>query len=327
MLRKIRTRMLIGLGFALILGCTGWVIDSKAKASPPIDQIPAQAGSSPLDGVTLAQVQSTLPDEMTPDCQGCHDIVREHWQAGAHGQAISDQTFQQAWAEQGSPLECMQCHTTGFDAATGTWDYDGVACVTCHNPVNENHPQEVMPTDISSRLCGECHLDTFAQWETSVHAQEDLACVSCHNAHTTDIKADDVQQLCSSCHSDAVHYFNFTPHAEAGLLCTDCHLRISGSEMGDGHGKRLHYFKVDIDTCVECHSDGLHSYTPAAMGQDENQTVSQSSMIPEIEQNLEAQPGPVSPVGFGILGTLVGLAFGMLLAPWLERWFKRFEMK
>jgi hypothetical protein len=316
MLRKQRTRLLIGLSFALILGCTGWVMAAQAQPYQP-------------QGLTLAQVgSSSLPDEITPDCQGCHDIVQEHWQAGAHGQAATNDTFQQAWLEQGSPSECMQCHTTGYDPATQSSEFDGVACITCHNPVNENHPLEVMPTDVSSRLCGECHLDTFAQWETSVHAQEDLACAGCHNAHTTDIKADDVQQLCSSCHSDAVHYFNFTPHAEAGLLCTDCHLRISGSEMGDGHGKRLHYFKVDIETCVECHSDGLHSYAPAAMGQqDLDEGVSQSSMIPGLEEKLEAQPGPVSPVGFGILGTLVGLAFGMLLAPWLERWFKRFEMK
>ena len=111
MLRTLRTRLLIGLGFALILGCTGWVIDSKAEAPQPVDLIPAQAETSSLDGVTLAQVRSTLPGELTPDCQGCHDIVREHWQAGAHGQAISDQTFQQAWTEQGSPLECMQCQS------------------------------------------------------------------------------------------------------------------------------------------------------------------------------------------------------------------------
>jgi hypothetical protein len=300
MLRKLQTRLFIGLCFALILGCTGWVI--------------------------AAQAEPLVPDELTPDCQGCHDILREHWQAGAHGQAATNETFQQAWQEQGSPAECMQCHTTGYDPATQAWDFEGVACITCHNPVNQNHPMEVMPTDVSSRLCGECHLETFAQWETSIHAAEDLSCVQCHNTHTTDIKADDVQQLCSSCHSDAVHFFNFTPHAQAGMLCTDCHLRISDSEMGDGHGKRLHYFKVDIETCVECHSDGLHTYAPG-MGVQDDEGISQTSMIPGLEENLEAQPDPVSPVGFGILGTLVGLAFGMLLAPWLERWFKRFEMK
>ena len=33
------------------------------------------------------------------------------------------------------------------------------------------------------------------------------------------------------------------------------------------------------------------------------------------------EPEPVSPMGFSALAGLIGLAGGMVLAPWLERWY------
>jgi hypothetical protein len=40
---------------------------------------------------------------------------------------------------------------------------------------------------------------------------------------------------------------------------------------------------------------------------------------------VDVEPGPVSPVGFAVLAGLVGMAGGMVLAPWLERWFRRMQ--
>jgi hypothetical protein len=36
-----------------------------------------------------------------------------------------------------------------------------------------------------------------------------------------------------------------------------------------------------------------------------------------------SEPEPVSPIGFSALAALLGLAGGMVLAPWLERWYAR----
>ena len=47
----------------------------------------------------------------------------------------------------------------------------------------------------------------------------------------------------------------------------------------------------------------------------EEQNVELASVMPE--------PGPVSPVGFAGLAALIGLAVGMVLAPWLENFYKR----
>jgi hypothetical protein len=38
---------------------------------------------------------------------------------------------------------------------------------------------------------------------------------------------------------------------------------------------------------------------------------------------VSAEPRPVGPVGFAALSGLIGMATGMILAPWLERWYKR----
>jgi len=39
--------------------------------------------------------------------------------------------------------------------------------------------------------------------------------------------------------------------------------------------------------------------------------------------SVTPEPGPVSPVGFAGLAALIGLAAGMVLAPWLERFYHR----
>lgn len=224
---------------------------------------------------------------------------------------------------QDKPTECLACHTTGYDPETNTSEYEGVACSVCHSPVNQDHPNEVMPTNVSSRDCGNCHVDTFAEWETSVHAQEDLSCVRCHNSHTTEIKAEDAQALCQTCHSDLVHYFENSTHSKEGLLCIDCHLMVSETEIGDGHGQRMHTFEVDMGTCSKCHIDNLHQ-GGVDIGMEE-EAVLQAGLLPGFETNTQDQPNAVSPIGFAILGTLIGMAFGMLLSPWLERWFSRFS--
>ena len=91
-----------------------------------------------------------------------------------------------------------------------------------------------MQTDISSRLCGQCHVDTFAEWETSQHGQEELTCARCHNPHSNELRLGSMQDTCRTCHKEETHFFTFTAHAEEGLLCTDCHCKPKASrwEMG-----------------------------------------------------------------------------------------------
>jgi hypothetical protein len=281
-------------------------------------------------GIVFAPVGWARPDVQDVEqgeCQDCHEIIRSHWGESAHANAIDDPVFQEAWQAQGKPNDCLSCHTTGYDQETGSWEADGVTCSVCHSPVPSNHPDQIMPTDISSRLCGTCHLDTHQEWSDSVHAQEDMSCVSCHSSHTTSLKASGNQELCQVCHSEEVHFYEFTAHYKEGLLCTDCHLSVSETQMGEGHGKRHHTFTVDTQSCGQCHGEEMHYpvvKSPTAGGQDQMVAVEQAGVGVLIEESAtDSQPGPVSPIGFAVLAALLGTAFGMILAPWSERWYRR----
>ncbi len=295
MLKRMLSRFFIGLCFALPAGL---VVVAVGQASP------------------------YQQDQPLEDCQECHEIIRTHWEDSAHGNALSNPAFQEAWARQANSESCLPCHTTGFDPEAGTWEAEGITCVVCHHPVSENHPEQIMPTDVSSRLCGGCHLDTYDEWADSAHAQEDLACVRCHSPHTASLKATDTQELCRACHNEEVHFYSYTAHFQEGLLCTDCHLRVTDTQPGEGHGQRMHTFTVGRESCGgECHGDEMHFYISEGAAPD---TPEQAGMAPLIGDTiLQSEPDPVSPMGFATLAGLLGMAFGMILAPWLERWFQR----
>ena len=38
---------------------------------------------------------------------------------------------------------------------------------------------------------------------------------------------------------------------------------------------------------------------------------------------IQNEPDPVSPFGFAVLASLVGMGFGIVIAPWLEKWNRR----
>lgn len=283
-----------------------------------------------LGTLAVATVEAQTIDEESSgsECEGCHEITQTHWSKSAHANSVDDLDFQKAWREQGSPTECLACHTTGFDPATGTWETESVSCSVCHGPDPGEHPEQIMPTDISSRTCGNCHLDTHTEWEDSVHGQENLTCIRCHSPHTTDLRADGVQSLCQSCHNDVTHYYGETKHAEEGLLCSDCHLRVSDAaegNMGEGHGQRVHTFTVDLESCSQCHASDMQHPAEGAMTPEDDSIVEGTEPVLSLASAvpINNEPDPVSPFGFAVLASLVGMGFGIVVAPWLEKWNRR----
>jgi predicted CXXCH cytochrome family protein len=290
--------------------------------------------------------QDATPVPNAQECTGCHEGLRGYWEQSAHGYALADPAFQEAWTQQGSPQECLACHTTNYDPETGEYTEGGVGCLTCHSPVPSNHPDTYMPTDVSSRLCGDCHLQTFNEWEISEHGQQGMTCNQCHNPHTAELRVESSQELCNSCHNTEGHYYSFTGHAKEGLLCTDCHLQVNDSpDAGTmGHGERIHTFKTDLETCNDCHLSDMHAEADTAMtGTGEAQTEPAVACYPAETTDLVAStsteagfvparqevtayvsptpsgPGPlvyILPAGFGLI-------FGTMLAPWIERLAKR----
>ena len=47
------------------------------------------------------------------------------------------------------------------------------------------------------------------------------------------------------------------------------------------------------------------------------------AMAAVVTAPVTTEPQPVSPFGFAIVAGLIGLAVGMVLAPWLEKMYKK----
>ncbi len=281
----------------------------------------------PLALISFAFAQAGAPTAtpagQAPQCKDCHAEFQTAWEDGAHGKAITDPAFQSEWEAEGKPKECLGCHTTGFDPVTGTYQAEGVTCNACHDPVASNHPLAPASMSRSASLCGECHRDTYFEWQASKHGQSDLTCVNCHDPHATSLRAKDASTLCASCHGTRVAAFGHTHHAAQGLTCVDCHIGDSNGKNGImGKGKHSHTFAVNLDKCTKCHAAEMHSPAAAMLVPAVTPAVA-SSLSSGEPTTASAEPKPVGPAGFAILTGLIGLAFGIVLAPWLERGFRR----
>ncbi len=304
--------------------------------------------------VTQAKSADQVATPLSDDCGECHEEIVVNSEASPHGQAYADPVFQESWQEQGSPPECLACHTTGYDEMTHAWEEEGVGCATCHE-MGENsahHPEQVMPVDRSSEACGTCHVDTHEDWAISKHAEEDLTCVRCHNPHTASLKKEEVQAVCIDCHNEEAYFYAYTGHSEEGMICTDCHLQVTETELGNGHAKLAHTFAVDLTTCNSCHEKQMHDTTQevifkgtmgGAMGlnldtsiEDETgitpceslDTIKQTrnEIIFPIEMHPET-PAPEAPTQSAPLSFLIAVGFGLILGvigtPVAERAYRK----
>ncbi len=308
-------RLVIALMFALMAAGVTLVMASAQDGGPGTGTAPAAT-------------------PQTPPCVACHTEFAAEWENGPHGKAVSDPVFEAQWTQQGKPGACLVCHVTDYDPATGTWKEDGVACEACHGPMKADHPKSPMPVDRSPELCARCHSDSrfgWQEWQGSTHYQRGMNCTTCHDPHSASLKItrslnggtayNDASQLCVNCHKDVSMNFPYSVHQKRGVTCINCHVTHTENSPADAHTVPDHSFKANLDSCNECHSDQMHS---AADGKPGNAASTNVSTGPQVQQaGLTPAPMPVSPLGYAGLAALVGLAAGMVLAPWLEKLYRR----
>ncbi len=142
-------------------------------------------------------VSAQINEEYTgPEyCKACHPIQYAEWRTTNHSRAYEDPIFREQWEEEGKPGECLECHTTGYDLSTNTYEVEGVTCEVCHGPKN------TMAIDTSKELCQQCHTGTRArQIELGTHGMGGVSCVQCHmykQSHTYRPRA----EACAQCHT------------------------------------------------------------------------------------------------------------------------------
>ena len=213
--------------------------------------------------VRMVQAQDReVPDDVAPgDCASCHLNIARHWEDSPHAHAFDDPVFQEWWQGQGTPGECLTCHTTGYNATTGTFAAEGITCEACHGEVNPDHPPAPIPLRSDTEYCGACHTPTHSEWRLSGHGASNIGCVSCHDPHSQLPIFHVADQMCINCHQDDMGDYLEDLHIMEGIGCVDCHmLVIPPAEMPiDGLVPTGHQFTITPATCVACHTDALHS--------------------------------------------------------------------
>lgn len=307
-------RLLIALMFALLAAGVTLIIAS------------AQEGTG----------SEAAASQFTQDCAVCHTEFATTWQSGAHGQAASDPVFVEEWTNQGKPGACLVCHTTGYDPATATYKAEGVTCEACHGPAPADHPKSPMPVNRTTDLCGQCHSDTrfgWQDWKVSAHYQRGMDCATCHDPHSAALKkvtaplegstpTDEVSQLCINCHQENSMDFPYTEHHQQGVSCVDCHVNHLENDERAAHTVPDHSFNANLQSCNTCHGEQMHKPTEASGGQSASTSLQTEPAEHMNLASLTPEPEPASPVGFSVLAGMIGLAGGMVLAPWLERWYR-----
>lgn len=215
--------------------------------------------------VQLALAQDADAPDLTntpaKECQECHLDVASHWETSAHAHAYDDPVFQAQWLGLGEPTECLACHTTNFQPATGSFDQEGVACEACHGAVTDEHPPAPIPILADTEYCGTCHTTTLGEWHQSNHASQEIGCMDCHDPHSQQALFAEPDDLCINCHEESMGDYLEDLHIQEGIGCVDCHALVIPPEVPpvDGIVPTGHSFTLTPATCVACHTDALHA--------------------------------------------------------------------
>jgi len=220
-------------------------------------------------------------------------------------------------AEQGSSAVCLGCHDFGpespvhpmLEGPHGTpggpdTPMSSGGCQACHGP-SEAHaqaPTRVSPSvsfgprwsataEAQDAACLDCHEANVAQhWKDALHMVNNVTCVTCHDAHAREIKADGAagqMELCGTCHKaqqSGMHglqemaAFNpacttcHNPHDDRGPVtemldnrsegCRSCHdlVRMASSAKVSDKAKSYHKVMAQTDrTCLDCHQSIAHA--------------------------------------------------------------------
>jgi hypothetical protein len=234
---------------------------------------------------------------------------------------------------------CAECHkpeTTAWQespharASHNNEGAVGATCENCHGSYIEGHPDEgVMSLAVDSSGCEECHADTFAQWQGTVHAEASVQCIGCHLSHSQEFRLTD-ESLCGSCHRERLDDFSHTAHGLAHVACIDCHassmptgdpladISVSQSMMAPDHD----FTTVTSEDCIRCHGQDAHTLLPAHDQIADAQVVALAESVPELTDRLEAAEASnktlqiMTPVSLGIglgIGAVLGIALMVVI--------------
>lgn len=199
--------------------------------------------------------------QATQDCKECHLDIANNWSDSPHAHAFDDANFQTQWESLGQKGDCLACHTTNYQATTGTYDAEGVECQACHGTVGAEHPPSIVPIKADTEYCGSCHTTTLGEWRLTGHGSAGIGCMDCHDPHSQGALFKVADDMCLNCHENTMGNYLEDLHIEKGIGCVDCHALVIPPETPpeDGIVPTGHAFTITPATCVACHTDALHA--------------------------------------------------------------------
>ncbi|HEY5774960.1 MAG TPA: DmsE family decaheme c-type cytochrome [Xanthomonadales bacterium] len=205
--------------------------------------------------------------------------------SGYFSPAIGDEEVETQAEYSDGARQCMTCHAEGRDkaahevfltpmgisgAADSPFAEGSHDCETCHGPSASHRQKQPDGTRLSpaitfakgtpvapqNEICMGCHDDgTRIHWTGSVHDEEEVACVSCHEVHAAQDPVLDKlaqQEKCFSCHPRTrAETFRASSHPLrfGEMTCSDCH------NAHDGSNDYLLARSNINDTCYTCHAE------------------------------------------------------------------------
>ncbi|HTK82858.1 MAG TPA: hypothetical protein VL633_11240 [Bacteroidota bacterium] len=211
--------------------------------------------------------------ELGTACARCHttetwlisDMKQRHQQTrfplvGAHAFVSCDQCHTRASSHRyaGTPLTCIACHTSDFQATTApshTVQGFPVDCNTCHRidaphwPGGFDHALTAFPLTGAHKatVCLDCHTgNRFTKLPT--------ICYSCHSADFASTQAPNhstggFSHDCITCHTTAAWQPSTFDHSATAFPLTGKHLTAQCQECHANGNYQLHY-----TDCYQCHS-------------------------------------------------------------------------
>lgn len=255
----------------------------------------------------LAQDEEVV-DEPTPEysdqsCGECHLDYHAAWHTGVHAIAYDRESFQEAWIAEDKDPECLACHTTEYQPATQTYLAENIQCEACHGQTPANHPPAPFVVSTDAETCGDCHTNTFYEWERSLHAftadMGAIGCATCHNPHGQNIREPDdeavltaatsvIDAMCLNCHQDDTNTYVHLTHNEIAfegveVTCASCHMYQQ--EADELHKLADHTMYVGTISCTDCHQEiSLTGASPILIDVDSALAEERNELLARVEE-------------------------------------------
>jgi hypothetical protein len=287
-------------------------------------KIQGEIGAATCSSCHVAH-QVALIAEGGLSCLACHRDTAATWQLSTHAQSFAYPSFQTGTA----PADCLACHTTGFEAASATYQHASVACEACHGATPSNHPDEVKSVawTHSADTCEGCHQQTVQEWRASGHGTQQLACSTCHQVHENSLRFETVSNLCLNCHDGDRDSFTHITHAKQE--CDSCHLLQhedeaaialhleTGALASSGHDNI-----VQTQACTDCHADEAAFQAARQLPDVPHPALAAQLETEALQADLEAtrQEGAETAAVRLAQGAVLGLGLGNMFALLLLRY-------